>query len=52
LRPPAGSARELVQAKADFKAAWLAFKAKHSPERLVQAFKEMHIRDRDQKPAD
>lgn len=43
--PPAGSARDLNTAKAEFKAAWLAFRVKHGPERLAAAFKAMRIRD-------
>jgi hypothetical protein len=37
--PPAGSARDLPTAKAEFKAAWEYFKARHGPERLAEAFK-------------
>jgi hypothetical protein len=43
--PPAGSARSLNAAKDEFRKAWEAFKAKHGPEQLAQAFKAMHIRD-------
>jgi hypothetical protein len=43
--PPAGSARDLPTAKAEFKAAWEAFKARHGVDQLAAAFRAMHIRD-------
>jgi hypothetical protein len=45
--PPAGTARDLPAAKADFKTAWESFKTKHGPEALAAAFCAMHIRDGD-----
>lgn len=44
---PMGSARDLDTAKADFKTAWEALKAKTSPEELAAAYKAMKIRDED-----
>ena len=43
--PPFGSATSLDDAKAQFKAAWLAFKEKHGPEKLAKAYAEMNLRD-------
>ena len=40
-----GSAKDLDTAKADFKAAWDALKAKTSPEDLAAAYKALNIRD-------
>ena len=42
---PMGSCADLDTAKAEFKAAWLALKARTPPERLAAAFKAMNIRD-------
>jgi hypothetical protein len=42
-----GSARDLDTAKADFKAAWEALKAKFSAAELAAAYKAMNIRDDD-----
>jgi len=39
-----GSSQDLVTARADFKAAWEALKARTTPEQLVAAFKAMNIR--------
>ena len=44
---PQGTAKDLDAAKVQFKAAWEAFKAKHGPERLSEAYKAMNTRDRD-----
>jgi len=41
---PAGSAPDLEGAKAEFREAWEAFKAKHGPEALARAYAEMNIR--------
>lgn len=43
---PIGSAQDLNTAKAEFKAAWVEFKAKHGQEALEQAYWEMNARDR------
>jgi hypothetical protein len=43
--PPIGTAPDLETAKARFKEAWLAFKTRHGPEQLAEAFRAMHIRD-------
>jgi hypothetical protein len=40
---PLGTALDLDTAKADFKVAWLALKAKVTPEKLDAAFRSMHI---------
>jgi hypothetical protein len=40
-----GTAPDLETAKARFKEAWLAFKTRHGPEQLAEAFRAMHIRD-------
>ena len=42
---PMGSAKDLDTAKAEFKAAWEALKAKTPPERLAAAYRAMNIRD-------
>ena len=42
--PPFGSASSLDDAKQSFKAAWLAFKAKHGPEKLAAGYREMNKR--------
>jgi hypothetical protein len=39
--PPFGDAASLHEAKARFKSAWLAFKAKHGPEQPAKAYAEM-----------
>jgi hypothetical protein len=49
-RPPArriahGTAKDLDTAKAEFKAAWEALKARTPPEQLAAAYKAMNIRD-------
>ena len=42
---PFGSAASLDDAKAQFKTAWLAFKAKHGPEALAAAYRAMNRRN-------
>jgi hypothetical protein len=42
---PTGSSKDLDTAKAEFKAAWEALKARTPPERLAAAYKAMNIRD-------
>jgi len=42
-----GSAKDLDTAKAEFKAAWAALKARTTPEQLAAAYKSMNIRDDD-----
>ena len=42
---PMGSANDLDTAKADFKAAWEALKARTSKDELAAAYKELNIRD-------
>ena len=42
-----GSSRDLNTAKAEFKAAWKALKARTPPEQLAAAYKAMNIRDAD-----
>jgi hypothetical protein len=42
---PMGSSNDLDTAKAEFKAGWIALKARHTPEQLVAAYAAMHIRD-------
>src|SRR6476619_519160 len=42
---PMGSAKDLETAKAEFKAAWEALKARTAPEQLAAAYKAMNIRD-------
>ncbi|MGX1012188.1 hypothetical protein AB7M69_006545 [Bradyrhizobium japonicum] len=44
---PIGTAKDLETAKAEFKAAWTAFKAKQTPEALAQAYKAMNLREQD-----
>jgi hypothetical protein len=44
---PMGTARDLPTAKADFKAAWEAFKELHTSAEFIAAFRAMHIRDGD-----
>jgi hypothetical protein len=41
---PMGSAKDIDAAKADFKAAWEALKAKTTPEQLAAAYRAMNIR--------
>ncbi|WP_338826756.1 hypothetical protein [Bradyrhizobium sp. 27S5] len=43
---PVGSADSLDAAKADFKSAWLAFKARQTPEKLAEAYAAMNLRKR------
>jgi len=40
-----GTAKDIDAAKADFKAAWEARKARSTPEQLAAAYKAMNIRD-------
>jgi hypothetical protein len=40
-----GSAKDLDTAKAEFKAAWAALKARTTPEQLASAYNSMNIRD-------
>ena len=42
---PMGSSRDLDTAKAEFRQAWEALKARTPPERLAAAFQAMNIRD-------
>ena len=42
---PMGSANDVDTAKAEFKAAWEALKARTTPEQLAAAYKAMNIRD-------
>jgi hypothetical protein len=42
---PMGSSQDLDTAKADFKAAWEALKARTTPEQLAAAYKAMNTRD-------
>jgi len=42
---PMGSAKDLDTAKAEFKAAWEALKARTTPEQLAAVFKAMNIGD-------
>ena len=44
---PMGSSTDIDTAKAEFKAAWEALKAKTPPEQLATAYKAMNIRDDD-----
>jgi hypothetical protein len=44
---PAGSAKDIDTAKAEFKAAWEALKARGTPEQLAAAYRAMNIRDDD-----
>jgi hypothetical protein len=41
---PIGSSKDLDTAKAEFKAAWEALKARTPPEQLAAAYKAMNIR--------
>jgi len=40
-----GSSTDLATAKAEFKAAWEALKARTTPEQLAAAYRAMNIRD-------
>ena len=40
-----GSAGDLDTAKADFKVAWEALKARTKPEQLLAAYRDLNIRD-------
>ena len=40
-----GSSHDLDTAKAEFKAAWEALKARTAPEQLAAAYREMNVRD-------
>jgi hypothetical protein len=42
---PIGSSKDLDTAKAEFRAAWEALKARTPPEKLAAAYKQMNIRD-------
>ena len=42
---PMGSSKDLNTAKAEFKAAWKALKARTTPEQLAAAYKATNIRD-------
>jgi hypothetical protein len=42
---PTGSSPDFHTAKAEFKAAWKALKARTPPEQLAAAYKAMNIRD-------
>jgi hypothetical protein len=44
---PMGSAKDLDTAKAEFRAAWEALKARTAPEQLAAAYKAVNIRDED-----
>lgn len=44
---PMGTAIDLPTAKAEFKAAWEAFKAKHTPAEFEEAYRSMNIRERE-----
>ena len=44
---PMGSSKDLNTAKAEFKVAWEALKARTPPEQLAAAYKAMNIRDED-----
>jgi hypothetical protein len=44
---PNGSSKDLDTAKAEFKTAWEALKARTTPERLAAAYRAMNIRDDD-----
>jgi hypothetical protein len=41
--PPAGTARTLELAKDGFRKGWEAFKVKHGPEKLAEAYRAMNI---------
>ena len=40
-----GSAKDIDTAKAEFGGAWASLKARTSPERLAEAYRQMNIRD-------
>jgi hypothetical protein len=42
---PMGSSKDLDTAKVEFKAAWVALKARTTPEQLAAAYQAMNIRD-------
>jgi hypothetical protein len=42
--PPFGSATNLIDARQQFQAAWLAFKERHGPDKLAEAYREMNVR--------
>ena len=42
---PMGSAKDIDTARAEFKAAWEALKARTTPEQLAAAYRAMNIRD-------
>jgi hypothetical protein len=42
-----GSAKDIHTARAEFKAAWEALKARTTPEQLAAAYRAMNIRDDD-----
>jgi hypothetical protein len=42
---PMGSSKDLDTAKGEFKDAWIALKARHTPERMAEAYAAMNIRD-------
>jgi len=44
--PPFGDAKSIDEAKARFKAAWLAFAEKHGVEELAKAYAEMNHANR------
>jgi hypothetical protein len=44
---PMGSSKDLDTAKAEFKAAWEALKARTAPDQLEAAYRAMNIRDED-----
>jgi hypothetical protein len=44
--PPFGDAKTIDEAKARFKAAWIAFKAKVGPEKLAAAYEAMNHANR------
>ena len=44
---PVGSADDIETAKAEFKSAWEALKARTTPEQLAKAYRAMNIRGED-----
>jgi hypothetical protein len=44
--PPFGDAKSIDDAKARFKAAWIAFKDKAGPEKLAKAYEAMNVANR------
>jgi hypothetical protein len=44
-RLPTGSSKDLDTAKAEFKTAWEALKARTTPEQIEAAYKTMNIRE-------